>query len=150
MKEKEIKYILHNYHWMIQTIALKRSELNDAGESLIAQYGLAAAMPKAQGMNSDPIYNEVERRQKAHASIEKIERKVRFIQDNMHVITDVKEKLVLNKMLDGHSLRMIARQTGMTFSMVRTHKNNIAEKLYETQGVKSNRTNRTNRTVNTN
>lgn len=131
MKEKEIKYILHNYHWMIQTIALKRNELSDAGERLVAQYGIDAAMPKASGGNSDPIFHEVIRRQKAHSSIIKIEKQVRFIQKHMDAITDEKERLVLNKLLDGHSLRGIARNTGMTFSAVRTHKDNIAKKLHK-------------------
>lgn len=137
IKEKEIKYILHNYHWMIQTIALKRSELNDAGEGITAQYGLISAMPKPKGNNSDPIYNEVIRRQKAYASVVKLEEKVRFIQKHMHVITDEKEQIVLHKLLDGHSLRAISRITGNSFSTVRTCKDNIAKKLYEAQKNKS-------------
>lgn len=148
-KEKEIKYILHNYHWMIQTIALKRNELaQEAGERIVAQYGIEAAMPKAQGNNSDPIYNEVVRRQKAHSSVSKLEEKVRFIQEHMHVITDEKEQIVLHKLLDGYSLRAISRITGNSFSKVRTSKDNIARQLYEAQQIKSHKSHKTHTVAN--
>src|SRR5690554_3326478 len=101
LKKSEISVILYNYHWMIQTIALKRSELGDAGERITAQYGIKASLPKPKGVHSDPIYFEVERRQKVHDNLRKIENKVMFIQENMHVIKNESEKIVLNKLLDG-------------------------------------------------
>jgi hypothetical protein len=41
-----------------------REGLNDVGGNFTAQYGLEAAMPKAAGGHSDPIYQEFSRREK--------------------------------------------------------------------------------------
>ena len=141
MNKKEIENLIYDYHWMKKEVDRLEKVLwgspipiKSAG---VAQYGIEAAMPKAQGNNSDPIYNEVVRRQKAHSSVSKLEEKVRFIQEHMHVITDEKEQIVLHKLLDGYSLRAISRITGNSFSKVRTSKDNIARQLYEAQQIKS-------------
>lgn len=72
MKEnasKQIESILKDYHWMMNSIKILRDSMKDAVEGLIAQYGDAAGMPKAQGTTSDPVYRECVRREKRFSFI---------------------------------------------------------------------------------
>lgn len=135
MDKKQIKSALHNYHWMIQIIKLKKQELDqDAGERITSQYGVQASLPKPQGNNTDPVYFEVLRRDKEWKTIEKIEKKVRFIQQRMGVITDEKELTVLNRILDGWSLRHISHKLGIPLTNVRRIRDNIVAKMHGTSG----------------
>lgn len=135
MKSKQqIKEDIAEYHWMIQTIALKRAEfLDDTSQKLTATYGDEAGMPKAQGNHSDPLFFEVVRREKAYKSIKKMEDKVKFIQERMKLVDDPKQVLVLNKMLDGESMRSISRATGIPLTNVRRIRDEIANKIHLSQ-----------------
>ena len=64
MTEKQIEQLLKDYHWMINSVKIMREGLNDVGVTFTAQYGLEAAMPKAAGGQSEPIYQEFSRRDK--------------------------------------------------------------------------------------
>ena len=135
MDKKQIKSALHNYHWMIQVIKLKKQELEQvAGNHVVAQYGVQASLPKPQGNPADPVYFEVLRRDKERKTIEKLEKKVRFIQERMHVITDEKELTVLNRILDGWSLRYISHQFGIPLTNVRRIRDDIVHKMLSASG----------------
>ena len=135
MDKKQIKKDLHNYHWMIQMLKLKKQEMDqDAGERITSQYGLQASMPKPKGNNTDPVYFEVIRRDKEWRTIEKIEQKVRFIQQRMSAITDEKELTVLNRILDGWSLRYISHKLGIPLTNVRRIRDDIVSKMYDAGG----------------
>jgi len=144
MNKKEIKSVLHSYHWMIQTIKYKRSELkDDAGERLTAQYGIEATLPKPQGTNTDPIYYEMLRREDEWETVGKLKSKVVFIQERLNCITDEKEKTVLNRILDGMSLRRISHELGIPFTNVRRIRDEIVDKIYECGSNGSNHTKNT-------
>lgn len=130
LNKKEIKDMLHSYHWMIQTIALKRSELDDVGEGVTAKYGIEASLPKPKGTTSDPLYFEVLRREKKHDSIRKLEEKVLFIQQSSAKITDEKQRMVLDKILDGRSMRAISRFTKIPLSNVARIRDEIVNIMY--------------------
>jgi len=130
--KKEIKSALHNYHWMIQTIALKRKEMfNDIGDNITAMYGIEATMPKPQGDQSDPIFQEYLRRENEWKDIEKLKRKVMSIQERTVCIKDEKERVVLNRIMDGMSLRKISRQLGLSHTHVRHIRDSIVNRMYE-------------------
>jgi len=130
MTRKEIEQILKDYHWMINSIKIMRKSLQEAGEErLTAQYGDESALPKPKGTTSDPVYRELLRREKRWRKIEQYERKVKMIQDRIHVIQDEREFEVLNWLLDGKSYRWIAMHMGLSHSHIRRLKDSIVEKL---------------------
>lgn len=114
MNKKEIEQALRDYNWMINEIKRQRELLNEIGTNLVAQSGIESAMPKAKGTTSDPVALEVIRRDKKSKWVEKLEKKVLFIQKRIHIITDEREKAVLECMLDGLSMRAIANHMGLS------------------------------------
>jgi hypothetical protein len=147
MNKKQIKSALHNYHWMIQTIVLKRRELrSEAGDHITPLYGIEASLPKGKGKPSDPIYFEILRRERENDNIQRLLKKVKFIQEHVHVITDEKEITVMNRILDGMSLRKIAYELGIPFTNVRRIRDNIVEKIYQSGSNGSNGANGANQT----
>ena len=115
---------------MINSIKIMRKSLQEGGEERItAQYGDESALPKPKGTTSDPVYRELLRREKRWRKIEEYERKVKMIQDRIHVIQDEREFEVLNWLLDGKSYRWIGHHMGLSFSHIRRIRDSIVEKL---------------------
>lgn len=132
MTKKEIEQILKDYHWMINSIKIMRKSLQEAGEErLTAQYGDESALPKPKGTTSDPVYRELLRREKRWRKIEQYERKVKMIQDRIHVIQDEREFEVLHWLLDGKSYSWIARHMGLSERHIRRLKDSIVEQMSE-------------------
>ncbi|MGG3677503.1 LuxR C-terminal-related transcriptional regulator [Heyndrickxia faecalis] len=132
MMKKEIEQILKDYHWMINSIKIMRKSLQEAGEErLTAQYGDESALPKPKGTTSDPVYRELLRREKRWRKIEQYERKVKMIQDRIHVIQDEREFEVLHWLLDGKSYSWIARHMGLSERHIRRLKDSIVEQMSE-------------------
>ena len=131
MTEKQIEQILKDYHWMINSVKVMRENLQEAGGKLIAQYGIEAAMPKAQGGSSDPVYTEVVRRSKHFKTIEGYENKIMLIQKHIHVIQDVREKEVLHWILEGKGYSWIARHMGLSHTHIKRLFSSIAKQLVQ-------------------
>jgi DNA-directed RNA polymerase specialized sigma subunit len=129
MTHKEIEQILKDYHWMINSIRIMRESMEEAGEGITAKYGIEASMPKGKGTTSDPIYREYLRREKRWKKIEQYEKKVKIIQERIHVIQDEREFEVLHWLLDGKSYRWIAMHMGLSHSHIRRLKDSIVEQL---------------------
>lgn len=129
MTEKQIEQLLKDYHWMINSVKVMREGLNDIGDGLTAQYGLEAAMPKASGSCSDPIFREVTRREKRWKKIADYERKVNVIQERMHVITIDREVEVLHWLLEGKSMRWIGLHMGLSDRHIGRIKDTVVRKM---------------------
>ena len=128
----QIENMLRDYHWMVREIERIRSYLSTAGERVIVNYeGLD--MPKPQGGVRDPIHSEVARREKQWRRMAKLEEKVRFIQDRIDIITDERERTVLDCMLDGMSFTAISYHMGLSKALVTGLKDNIVNRFYESQ-----------------
>jgi len=125
MNKKEIEQALRDYNWMIKEIKRQRELLGHIGTNIVAQSGIESSMPKAQGVTSDPVALEVIRREKKSKWVEKLEEKVLFIQKRISVITNEREKAVLECMLDGLSMVAIGKHMGLS----RTHIYNIKESI---------------------
>ena len=125
--KKEIEQALRDYRWMIKEIQRQREMLSHYETKVTAQTGIEAVMPKAKGITSDPVALEVIRRDKKSQWVEKLEQKVLFIQKRISIITDEREKAVLNCMLDGMSMKAIGQHMGLS----RTHIYNIKESIIE-------------------
>ncbi|GIO25178.1 DNA-binding response regulator [Oceanobacillus sp. J11TS1] len=125
MNSKQIEETLRDYSWMLNEIKRQRQLMDYTGGNLVAQSGIESTMPKAQGGTSDPVALEVVRRDKASRWLQKLEEKVLFIQKRMSIITDEREKAVLECMLDGMSMSAIGHHMGLS----RRHIYNIKESI---------------------
>ena len=129
MTEKQIEQLLKDYHWMINSVAMMREGLKDIGGGLTAQYGLEAAMPKASGNHSDPIYQEVNRREKRWKKISDYECKIQTVQDKIHLISIDREIEVLHWLLEGKSMRWIGLHMGLSHTNIQNIKTRIVQKI---------------------
>lgn len=129
MNKKEIENILKDYHWMINSVKILKDSMKDAGEGLTAQYGDEAGMPKAQGITGDPIYREIERREKRYSVINKYKAKISIIQDRLHIIEDDRELEVLHWLLEGKSYRWIGYHMGLSDRHIRRIRDNIVSQM---------------------
>lgn len=137
MTKKEIANILRDYHWMTNEIARQRGLLVDAGENLTAQYGIQMVMPKGSG-TSDPIYIEVQRRVKKTKRVERLEKKVKYIQDRVYLIENEREKTVLDCLMDGMSMIKISRHMGLSERHIYGLRDSIAETMMKNAGYAEN------------
>lgn len=133
MNKMEIEQILRDYHWMVREIERIRSTLNTAGERLTAAYGVESSMPKAKGGTSNPVHQEVSRRERQWRRIEKLEEKIRFIQERIELINDERERTVMDCMLDGMSFTAIAYHLRISKGHIYNIKDSVVDRLYETQ-----------------
>jgi hypothetical protein len=125
MTKKELEQALRDYNWMIKEIKRQRQLAGYDGGNLVAQSGVESVMPKAQGESGDPVALEVIRRDKASRWVIRLEEKVLFIQKRIPVITEEREKAVLECMLDGLSMIAITKHMGLS----RTHIYRIKDSL---------------------
>lgn len=121
---------------MIREIQRLRSELNETDTVGVGQYGIEAELPKAKGV-SDPISKEVVRREKKSKRQIRLEKKVGYIQDRIHLIKDDREQTVLDCILDGMSNVKIARHMGLSEMHIRRIKESISESLSNVENVEN-------------
>ncbi|WP_279401631.1 helix-turn-helix transcriptional regulator [Piscibacillus salipiscarius] len=128
-EQKQIESALRDYNWMLNEIKRQRDLLQVVGGNVVAQSGIESTMPKPKGNTSDPVAKEVIRRDKKSKWVQKLERKVLFIQNNIHVIQDPREKAVLECMLDGLSMSAIGHHMGLSRRHIYNIKDSIVEKI---------------------
>ena len=74
--------LINDYHSNLKhLIELNKEYYDEVLGGNIAMYGLEAAMPKAVGGNSDPVFREVNRQIKRDKRIDRIQNKVLYIQN---------------------------------------------------------------------
>lgn len=129
MNKKQIENTLRDYNWMLNEIKRQRNLLADAGTNLVAQSGLESVMPKAKGETGDPVAQEVVRRDKKHKWVNKLEEKVLFIQKRIPLITDERERAVLECLLDGMSMVAIGNHMGLSRRHIYHLKDSIIRQL---------------------
>lgn len=95
-----------------------------------SKFGIEATLPKAQGLTSDPILNEVLRRRTAVQRARKLDERVvhiqRFVNSPAYDCMDWKNKLILELMLYGLSQREIAEEVGIAQPAVQRRQHKIA------------------------
>lgn len=129
MNKKEIEQALRDYSWMLNEIKRQRELMDYQSGHLVAQSGIESVMPKSQGNTSDPVAMEVIRRDKASRWVQKLEEKVLFIQKRMSIITDEREKAVLECMLDGMSMSAIGKHMGLSRRHIYNIKESVVDKI---------------------
>jgi hypothetical protein len=108
--EEEIR----DYNYMQIEIVRIQRYLRDAGEGMVAQYGIEAAMPKAQGVNGDKTHAEVARRERKWKRLLTLQETIERIHQAAETIKDEQERLVLEALLDGEKNSMIAKEIGVS------------------------------------
>lgn len=131
MNKNQIEQTLRNYNWMINEIKRQRDLLNDVEISVVAQSGIESTLPKGKGTTSDPVVQEIIRRDEKSKWVEKLEKKVLFIQKRIPVITDEREKAILECLLDGMSMVAIGKHMGLSERHIRRLKDSIVSKMSE-------------------
>jgi len=129
MNKQRIAETLRDYNWIINEIKRQRKLLEDVDGNFSAKYGIEASLPKAPGQNGDPIFQEVVRREKKFKWVERLERKVLYIQSRIDRITDERERAVLECILDGMSMIAISRHMGLSTRHIQRIKNSIVDQM---------------------
>lgn len=127
----QIYGILKDYNWMLREIQRIDRELLKTDFHGTAQYGIEATLPHAVGIVGKALENEVIRRTEKSDRLIDYVNKVNFINDNHHKVTDEKEKVVLDCLLDGMDMSAIAHH--LRISRKQTHKlrDDIVNRLAE-------------------
>lgn len=116
---EEVKQILKDYRWMLNTVKAMRESLKEADGAAIAQYGIEATMPKGKGCTGDVVFGEVVRRSRQWERIEAYEERIRFIQKNLYKVREPRQAEVLYWLLEGKSNKAISKHMGLSYSHTR-------------------------------
>jgi hypothetical protein len=126
---------LHSYHWMLREIERLKKELNEAIQALgpssrlTAVYGDEAGMPKGQGLKLSTMSISEKRFERQWQRFKKLEQKVERINQAADQITDDKERTVLECILDGVRMNMVARHVGISRTRLNEIKRLIVKKM---------------------
>jgi DNA-directed RNA polymerase specialized sigma subunit len=114
---------------MINEIKRLDAELKKTESKLTQQWGVSASLPTGKGIVSKALENEIVRRnEKSERLIEYID-KVNFLNENRHKVTDEREKVVLDCILDGMSLAAIGKHLGTYRNQVSKIQDSIVDKI---------------------
>ncbi|GAA3347366.1 LuxR C-terminal-related transcriptional regulator [Lysinibacillus fusiformis] len=133
-KEDLLQWI-ENYRWMVETIDETRQPVakmnnNSYIGAKTAMYGLEAALPKASGGTSDPVFTEVQRRvYSLNFRIKQYEQKIAEVQKHIPFVEGDREVEVLHRLLDGDSMRAIGKHMGLSSTTIFRVRNNILSQM---------------------
>lgn len=125
----QIYGILKDYFWMIREIKKIDYELSKTDFQGVAQYGMEATLPHAVGIVGRALENEVIRRSKKSERMMEYAKKVNFVNERLHKVTDEKEKVVLDCLLDGMNIAAIGHHLKLSRKQVHKLRDNIVELL---------------------
>ena len=130
---EKIMKLINDYHSNLKhLIELNKEYYDEILGGNIAMYGLEAAMPKAVGGNSDPVFREVNRQIKRDKRIDRIQNKVLYIQNRWDRIierSDEKLGMVFHYRLKGYTYEHISKILQCTPQRVHQIQLEIAEIL---------------------
>ncbi|WP_446936578.1 hypothetical protein [Lysinibacillus fusiformis] len=133
-KEDLLQWI-ENYRWMVETIEEAKQPVakmnnNSYIGAKTAMYGLEAALPKASGGTSDPVFTEVQRRvYSLNFRIKQYEQKIAEVQKHIPFVEGDREVEVLHRLLDGDSMRAIGKHMGLSSTTIFRVRNNILSQM---------------------
>lgn len=129
---EKIMDLINNYPFYIKRIIkLRERYLNEVAGGNISQYGIESSLPKPQGNNSDPVYNEMQRLLKMDKELSRLEYKVRYIQNRGERVVDERLGLVFNMRLSGKTYQEIADELEVTKPRVNQMMNEICTILQD-------------------
>jgi hypothetical protein len=122
---------LRSYHWIIKEIDRLDNQLrkvihiNAPQSSLVAQYGIEATLPRGKGLKLSTVSINEEKYDRQLKRLENLEEKARKINQALESIVDEKDRTVLECILDGERMNIIAKHVGVS----RTRLNEIKRKI---------------------
>ncbi|WP_400194633.1 hypothetical protein [Lysinibacillus telephonicus] len=121
--------MITDYHWMLNAVKDIRAELEIGAKT--AQYGIEATLPKGQGKTSDPVELEIARRAKKIKRLREYEMQLMEVQHRIVKVKGIREVQVLDWMLDGKSMRWIAKTMGLSHTHIQNIKDSIVKQMIE-------------------
>lgn len=128
MTVDEMEQLVKDYHWMVNSVTVIRESMDHVG-GLTAAYGTEAAMPKRTGLQNDPVFREVTRRERRMNKVLEYEKKIAIVQERLAKITDDREAEILHWLLEGKSLRWIGRHMKLSDRHIGRMKEMIIKKM---------------------
>ncbi|QQK77841.1 hypothetical protein HUG15_21180 [Salicibibacter cibarius] len=129
MNKKEIHEALMNYKWMMNVLITKRQEMTGVSQAMVSKYGIEATLPSGS-TPSDPVYYEIQRMERYDTHTKSLKWKVSFIQRHSTAITDIKDQIILDELLNGNTLRQISKDHHLSVAAVKRRKDRIIEDMY--------------------
>lgn len=121
--------MIKDYHWMIREIEIAEAKRGYNGAK-IAGYGIEVTLPKASGGTSDPVGFEVMRRMRFSTDLTlRYRHKVTEVQKRSLLVQGEKEQYVLHHLLDGESMRRIAKKMNVSEATVRRLRESILDDM---------------------
>ena len=127
----QIYNLLKNYHWKVKEIKRIDEYLEDTDFQGVAQYGVEATMPNGQGVVGKALENEIVRRSKKSKRLLEYIQEVNYINERLDRVTDDRERVILDCMLDGMSITAISNHMGFSRKHVHKLQDEIVDKLGE-------------------
>ena len=116
---------------MLREIQRLDHELQKTDFAGVAQYGIEATLPRAIGIVGKAIENEVIRREKKSERLHEYIEKVNFVNQRLCKVTDEKEKVVLDCLLDGMNITAIAHHLQLSRKNIHMMRDSIVHRLWE-------------------
>lgn len=116
---------------MLREIQRIDKELSITDFTGVAQYGVEATLPHAVGIVGRALENEIVRRNDKSVRLYKYIEEVNYINEHKGSITDEKEKVILDCLLDGVSITSIALLFKTNRKQIHKMIDNIVDKLHD-------------------
>ncbi|MGM0903078.1 MAG: sigma-70 family RNA polymerase sigma factor [Bacillota bacterium] len=131
---EQIEQLLRDYPWMKREVDRLQRALYGYASPMkswgVAQYGIEAAMPKGSSGKSQMELRMMDlREERLYKRLDKFEDRVYALEWAGELLSDEKEKVVYDCILDGMSYRSIAHLLGMTRNQVKKTKDSILNQL---------------------
>ncbi|SDY22617.1 hypothetical protein [Thermoactinomyces sp. DSM 45892] len=120
---------LRDYHWMVKEVKRLESRLQVAGNAPTSMYGVDSTLPKPTGRYNDVVGKEVLHRMRKIERLSKLKEKVQKIEQAAGTIQDEKERTVLECILDGDRMGIIAHHVGLSRQRLNEVKREILKKM---------------------
>ena len=126
--KEDIRYMIDNFRVTCNTLAMI---LPDVDSNSIAQYGIEAALPKPQGMNSSKVESVVLARERAHRNVQSKMDKIAFINNCQDKLNE--DDFIFLEIMKGYKRHEILPETEMNKNTYGDRRKEIIDKLYYMQ-----------------
>ncbi|MGF9907912.1 hypothetical protein [Brevibacillus porteri] len=120
---------IRDYSFSLREIDRIKGYLKSAGEGTVGAYGIEASLPRGKGVTSDKTNREVMKRERRWKRLKKLEESIQRVDRAAETITNDKERAVLECIMDGVRMNMIARHVGVSRTRLNEIKRELIKKM---------------------